>query len=437
MLRSPNRCSRLQVALFGGAIATTATLSFFSPIGSRGVHAELKSSPKALVDEVWQIVNRRFVDGNFNQVDWQATRQRLLSREYASREQAYTAIREALKPLGDRYTRFLDPKQYQELNEQSISGELTGIGIQMAIDKATQQLTVVSAIENSPARAAGLRAGDWIMAIDGQPTQGLTVENASKLIRGQKGTLVTLQIRRQAQRDFSVKLTRATIELPYVTYTLQQAGDRRIGYIRLAEFSSTAPKQMRQAIQALTAQNADGFVLDLRENPGGLLLASVEIARLWLDRGLIVREVERVDGSTDFGANRTALTQKPLVVLVDGESASASEILAGALKDNRRAVIVGSKTFGKALVQQLYPLSDGSGLTVTVGRYLTPSGTDINQKGILPDVAVNLTSTQKQQLAANPELVGTLSDPQYARAIAVLVGNSLNASSTGLQDGKR
>lgn len=427
MLRFSNRCSRLQVALLGGAIATTATLSLLTPVGSRGAHAELKSSPKALVDEVWQIVNRRFVDGNFNQVDWQATRQRLLSRDYTSREQAYTAIRDALKPLGDRYTRFLDPKQYQELNEQSISGELTGIGIQMALDKATQQLTVVSAIENSPARAAGLQAGDRIVAIDGQPTQGLSVENASKLIRGQKGTPVTLRIKRQTQTDFSVKITRATIELPYVSYSLKQEGDRRVGYIRLAEFSSTAPKQMRQAIQSLNAQNVDGFVLDLRENPGGLLLASVEIARFWLDRGLIVREVERVDGSTDFGANRTALTQKPLVVLVDGESASASEILAGALKDNKRAVIVGSKTFGKALVQQLYPLSDGSGLTVTVGRYLTPNGIDINKKGILPDVPIDLTSAQQQQLAANPALVGTPSDPQYARAIAVLINNSFRA----------
>ena len=186
---------------------------------------------------------------------------------------------------------------------------------------------------------------------------------------------------------------------------------------------------MRLAIASLNAKRVNGFVLDLRGNPGGLLLASVDIARMWMDNGAIVREVEREGGSKNFAADHTALTKQPLVVLVDGNSASASEILAGALKDNRRAVVVGSQTFGKALVQQLQPLSDGSGMTVTVSHYFTPKGTDINHKGIAPNVRIDLTSSQQKQLATKPTLIGTKSDPQYRRAIAVLASNAFTAYS--------
>ncbi|NJM71568.1 MAG: PDZ domain-containing protein [Scytonema sp. RU_4_4] len=430
MFQSSNRYSLLRTGFLGGVLATTTVLSLVGSVRSRPVRAELQDSPKALIDEVWQIVNRRYADSTFNQVDWRATRQSLLSQEYTSREQAYTAIRDVLKKLEDPYTRFLDPKQNQALNEQTISGETSGIGIQIKLDEKTQRLTIEKALENSPAFTAGIKAGDQILAIDGKPTNGMKLEDASKLIRGKVGTPVVLRIGRQEQKTFDVKITRTNIELPKVSYTLKQEGSRRVGYIRLSEFSATAPKQMRQAIENLSRQQAGGFVLDLRGNGGGLLAASVEIARMWLDQGAIVREVERTGGSTEFKANRTALTQKPLVVLVDGNSASASEILAGALRDNNRAMIVGSKTFGKALVQQLYSLSDGSGLTVTVGRYFTPKGADINKIGIMPDVKIDLTYAQLRQLVTNPALIGTQSDPQYARAIAVLLNNSFTAKSS-------
>ncbi|MBW4632346.1 MAG: PDZ domain-containing protein [Iphinoe sp. HA4291-MV1] len=430
MYQPSNRYLLLQNRFLSGVLATTAVLSLVGSGQCRPVRAELRDSPKTLIDEVWQIVNLRYADSTFNQVDWQATRQSLLSQEYTSREQAYTTIRETLKKLGDPYTRFLDPKQNQALNEQTISGETSGIGIQIRLDEKTKRLTIEKALEKSPAFTAGIKAGDQILAIDGKPTDGMKLEDASKLIRGKVGTPVILRIGRQGQNNFDVKITRANIELPKVSYTLKQEGSRRVGYIRLAEFSATSPKQMRQAIQDLSRQQVGGFVLDLRGNGGGLLVASVEIARMWLDQGAIVREVERVDGSTEFKANHTALTQKPLVVLVDGSSASASEILTGALRDNNRAVIVGSKTFGKALVQQLYALSDGSGLAVTVGRYLTPKGTDINKIGIIPDVRIDLTDAQLRQLVTNPALIGTRSDPQYARAIAVLLNNSLTAKSS-------
>ncbi|NJM85348.1 MAG: peptidase S41, partial [Leptolyngbyaceae cyanobacterium RM2_2_21] len=167
-------------------------------------------------------------------------------------------------------------------------------------------------------------------------------------------------------------------------------------------------------------EGVEAFVLDLRGNPGGLLLSSIEIGRMWLQRGSIVRTVDRFGNDDEISANRTALTALPLAVLVDNRSASSSEILTGALQDNGRATVVGTTTFGKALVQQLHALSDGSGIAVTVAHYYTPNGTDISRKGITPDIEVDLTANQVRQLRANPDLLATTSDPQYARAIAVL-----------------
>ncbi|MBU7581669.1 MAG: S41 family peptidase [Nostoc sp. TH1S01] len=428
MNQSAKHHSPLQLAMIGGAIATTAAVSVFGPAWTRCVSAALQDSPKALVDQVWQLVNREYVDGTFNQQDWQATRQSLLSKDYASKQEAYTAIREALQKLGDPYTRFMDPKQYEALTNQT-SGEVSGIGIRMEVNEKTQRLTVVEAIENSPALKAGIKAGDEILAIDGKSTLKLKVDDASKLIRGQAGTPITLRLERSGQGAFDLKLTRATIEVPTVSYNLKQEGNRRVGYIRLREFSGHAADQMRRAIRDLNGKNVDAFVLDLRGNPGGLLQASIEIARMWMDNGAIVRTVDRQGSSEQTKANHTALTKLPLAILVDGNSASASEILTGALKDNKRAVVIGSQTFGKALVQSVHELSDGSGLAVTIAHYYTPLGTDINHKGIAPDIKIDLTEAQERQLASNPSLIGTPSDPQYARAIAALSSNSFARSS--------
>jgi carboxyl-terminal processing protease len=295
----------------------------------------------------------------------------------------------------------------------------------MEKNQKTQRLTVVDTLPNSPAGKAGVKAGDEILAIDGKPTAGMDVQDASKLIRGKAGTLVTLKIGNNRQNAADVKITRANIELPSVSYNLKQEGNRRVGYISLREFSAHAAEQMQRAIQDLNRQQVNAYVLDLRGNPGGLLTAGVEISRMWLDNGSIVRTVDRQGASEEIKANKTALTQRPLVVLVDGNSASASEIVAGALQDNRRAMVVGSQTFGKALVQSVHTLSDGSGLAVTVAHYYTPKGTDISHRGITPNVKIDLTDAQKQQLASDPQLIGTKNDPQYAQAIAVLSNNSV------------
>lgn len=419
------RFSSLQIALFGSAIATTATLSLFTPVWCSSVRAALKDSPKAIVDEVWQLVAREYVDGTFNKVNWQATRADLLSREYTSPEQAYGAVRVALAKLGDPYTRFLDPKQYDSLTSQT-SGEVSGVGIRMELNEKTKRLTVVDTIPNSPALKAGVKAGDEILAINGKPTKGMDVADASGLIRGKAGSPVTLKIGRGQQGNMiDLKLTRAKIELPTVRYSLKQEGNKRIGYISLREFSSHAGEQMQRAIEDLKRQRVNGFVLDLRGNPGGLLTSGIEVARMWLDNGSIVRTVDRAGGSEQIAANKTALTKLPLVVLVDGNSASASEIVAGALQDNQRALIVGSQSFGKALVQSVHSLSDGSGLAVTIAHYYTPKGTDINHKGITPNIKIDLTEAQKIQLASNPNLIGSRNDPQYTRAIFAIANNTV------------
>ena len=184
---------------------------------------------------------------------------------------------------------------------------------------------------------------------------------------------------------------------------------------------------MREAINDLEKQNVAGYILDVRSNPGGLLYSSIEIARMWLNQGDIVSTVDR-QGETDRQkANNRALTNKPLVVLVDGGSASASEILSGALQDNKRAVLVGSKTFGKGLVQSVRGVGNGSGLAVTIAKYFTPSGRDINHEGIQPDIKVELTEEQRDELRKDRTKVGTTADPQYVKGLEILTGEIAKA----------
>ena len=406
-----------------GISTTLAVVALLAPKISPSAQATMEDSPKAVVDEVWQIVNNHYVDRSFNHADWQKTRQELLSKNYTDKQQAYQAIREALKQLGDPYTRFLDPDEYEELTSQT-SGELTGVGLRLGIEEKTSQLTVVEPIENSPAVQAGIKTGDRIVSINGQPTALMTLDQALAEIKGEAGTQVSLQVARQG-KAFGVTLTRTQIELPSVSYSIKQEGAMRVGYIKLDEFSSHAAEQMKRAIENLNNNKVSGFVLDLRGNPGGLLFASIDIARMWMPQGAIVRTVDRQNGDEKYSANGTALTDLPLVLLVDEKSASASEILAGALKENRRARLVGTRTYGKGTVQSVQTLSDGSGLAVTIARYYPPSGTNINHKGIAPDINLDLTTDQQVRLQTHPTQVGTNADPQYARAIAVLM-NQVN-----------
>ncbi len=402
--------------------ATAVTLTTIA-VTSLGIHSQgqalFKESPKELVDEVWQIIQRQYVDGTFNQVDWQAVRKEYLSKSYGNKKEAYKSIREMLKKLDDPYTRFMDPEEFKNLQVDT-SGELKGIGIQIGLDEKTKKLTVIAPIDDTPAFKAGVLAKDIIIKINGKSTEGMDTNQAVSMIRGEEGTKVNLTILRNGQqKNFSIP--RAKIEIHPVKYSQQKTPVGNIGYIRLNQFSANAGKEMQVAIKDLEKKQVTGYILDLRGNPGGLLFSSVEIARMWLNSGTIVSTKDRQGKQDPEVAAGKALTNKPLVILVNKGSASASEILSGAMQDNKRAVLVGSQTFGKGLVQSVRPLDDGSGVAVTIAKYFTPNGRDINKHGIDPDVKVELTTKQEQDLwLRDRNKLGTLQDPQFAKAVEVL-----------------
>jgi carboxyl-terminal processing protease len=417
-VRSGSRTG-LIVLLSLGACAATAVMAR-EAVTAPGGGARILESPKEVIDQTWQIVFRDYLDvnGKYTPERWRSLRRDVLAKTYGSPKDAYEAIRGMLASLDDPYTRFMDPREFKEMQIDT-SGELSGVGIQLSLDKDTKELVVVSPIEGSPASRAGVMPKDVITAIDGKSTRGMTTEDAVKLIRGQEGSRVTLTLRRKAQ-VLEVPLTRERIELHAVESQINTSPEGlRVGYIRLKQFNANATKDMRQALREMEAKGVDGYVLDLRSNPGGLLMASVEIARQLLNEGTIVSTKTR-SGITDVKrATGRALTARPLVVLVNEGSASASEILSGALQDNKRAVLVGQKTFGKGLVQSVRGLSDGSGMTVTIAKYLTPNGRDIHKHGIDPDVRARLSATEAQSLRL--EDLGTKRDSQYRVAESTLV----------------
>ncbi|NMF83522.1 carboxyl-terminal processing protease CtpC [Nodosilinea sp. P-1105] len=413
----------MTIAKRGLILSATALAVAAVSVTGAGLHlsqskAFFQESPKELVDEVWQLIDRNYVDATFNQVDWEAVRTEYLERDYTNQEEAYVAIREMLEQLDDPYTRFMDPQEFRNMQVDT-SGELTGVGIQISQDEDTKEIVVVAPIEDTPAADAGIRSKDVILSIDGESTEGMELNDAVSKIRGPVGSEVVLTIRRD-NREMDVPITRARIEIHPVRYDVQTGPEGPVGYIRLTQFSANAASEMSDAIEALEEQGVTGYILDLRSNPGGLLYSSIDIARMWLNDGTIVSTVNRQGVADEESANNRALTDKPLVVLVDGGSASASEILSGALQDNERAVLVGTRTFGKGLVQSVRSLGDGSGVAVTVAKYLTPSGRDIDKHGIDPDIAVELSDQERELLAEDRDRIGTSEDPQFARAFDTL-----------------
>ena len=389
--------------------------------------AAISDSPKEVIDQVWQIVYRDYLDssGTYSSSSWRQLRRTLLAKSYAGTGESYEAIRGMLASLDDPYTRFLDPKEFKEMQIDT-SGELRGVGIQLSLDKETKELIVVAPIEGTPASRAGVQPKDVIVSIDGESTRGMDTEEAVKLIRGPEGSRVVLGLRRQGA-VISVTLKRARIEINAVSKSLNISADgsTKVGYIRLKQFNANASKEMRAAIKDHENSGAEGYVLDLRSNPGGLLQASIDIARQWLDEGTIVSTRTR-EGIRDVRrATGNAITDKPLVILIDQGSASASEIVSGALQQNQRAKLIGETTYGKGLVQAVRGLVDGSGMTVTVAKYLTPDGTDIHENGIEPDVTASITEEEMRDF--KPTDLGTLRDSQYRVAEKVLLKSIINS----------
>ncbi len=300
-----------------------------------------------------------------------------------SRPLTYAAIAGILASVNDKYTTFLTPKQYADLNETLDGGNFSGVGIAIQVDDATKLLRVSDVIQNGPAEKAGVKPGDIIVAIDGKTTRGLTTEEDSKLLRGQEGTVVQITIQRDGATLPDTSITRAIIHQPSVYSRMLDGG---IGYARLTVFGATTAAELSRALDKLQAQGAKAYILDLRDNGGGYLNSAIEVSSKFIASGPIVMVEARGGNNTQYDAEDTAIPPKPLAVLVNGYTASASEITSGAIQDNGVGELIGEKTYGKGVVQSIHPLPDGSAVKITSARYLTPRGRDINQTGITPDI---------------------------------------------------
>ncbi|XP_004495252.1 carboxyl-terminal-processing peptidase 2, chloroplastic isoform X1 [Cicer arietinum] len=345
--------------------------------------------------EAWRTIDRAYIDKSFNGQSWFRYRENALGNEpMNNREETYTAIRKMLATLDDPFTRFLEPEKFRSLRSGT-QGALTGVGISIGYptkaDTPPGGLVVISASPGGPAYRAGVLSGDVILAIDDMSTENMGLYDAAERLQGPDGSSVALTIRSGLDtKHLALKREKVTVNpVKSRLCKLPASGDNSptIGYIKLTSFNQNASRAIKEAIKTFRSDNVNAFVLDLRDNSGGLFPEGIEIAKLWLDKGVIVyicdsrgvRDILDTDGSSALA------TSEPLAVLVNKGTASASEILAGALKDNKRAILYGEPTYGKGKIQSVFELSDGSGLVVTVARYETPAHTDIDKVGVIPD----------------------------------------------------
>jgi len=315
------------------------------------------------------------------------------------------AIEGMLKTL-DPYSVYLTPERYNEI-EIGTSGEFGGVGMEVTVENDV--LTVITPIEDTPAAKAGIKPKDQIIAIDGKPTRGMAVHEAVKILRGPKGSSVKITVQSEGKSSpREITLVREIIRVESVKSKLLNNG---IGYIRLSQFQEKTSQELRDSLTQLESQNGGrlkGVVLDLRNNPGGLLTQAVEVVDEFIDQGLIVSVKGRAETqSTDYYATKKGKFQDyPLVVIVNKGSASASEVVAEALQDSKRASILGTKTFGKGSVQTIIRLDDGAGLKLTTAKFYAPSGRSINEVGVIPDIVVENTENKDLQLERAVELLG-------------------------------
>lgn len=345
-------------------------------------------------------------DDLYEQVELFANTISIIRNDYVAPTQSKDLIYGALKGMLmslDSHSQFMDPESFKEMKVET-EGKFGGIGIEITLKDGV--LTVISPIEDTPAFKAGLKPNDKIVRIDGKSTRDSALNEAVKKLRGEPGTPITLTILREEEKKLmDVVITRAVIEIK----SIKEASvlEDKIGYVKLIEFQENTSKDLAKALAALKAKGIDSLVLDLRNNPGGLLETSVKVSEMFLPQGKLVVSTKGRAKSQDMvyksGYGRP-YTEFMLVVLVNEGSASASEIVAGAIKDNKRGVIVGAKTFGKGSVQTVIPLSDGSAIRLTTAEYFTPSGEGINNKGIIPDVVVAASPKAPASKSADEEL---------------------------------
>ncbi|KAL3533848.1 hypothetical protein ACH5RR_007369 [Cinchona calisaya] len=373
------------------ALAESITVAF--PVSHS---REINTVQRTLV-EAWGLIRETFVDPTFNHQDWDLKLQQTMVEMFPLRSEdaAYSKIKGMLSSLGDPFTRIISPKEYQSFRIGT-DGNLQGVGIFINIEPKTGHLVVSSCVENGPAARAGIHEGDELVEINGEGLEGIGSEAAAQKLRGRAGTTVTVKIHpgTDSETNFrEVNLPREVIQLSPVSSTiiLHRTPDghmSKTGYVKLSAFSQTAAMDMENTICEMENQGVQSYILDLRNNPGGLVKAGLDVAQIWLDGDeTLVNTVDRNGNLLPINMiNGHAVTHDPLVVLVNEGSASASEILAGALHDNGRAILVGHRTFGKGKIQSVTELHDGSALFITVAKYLSPALHDIDQVGITPDV---------------------------------------------------
>ena len=340
-------------------------------------------TPQDIFLQAWKSIKDQYLDKTYNHQDWSRWKNRYLN-QIKTKEDAYLAIDTMIESLNDPYTRFLTPYDFAEQN-RNIDAELYGIGVHIV--KAKDNVTIIQVMDDTPAKKAGLKPGDIIFKINNTSTKGLDIKEVADKVRGKVGSKVTLVILRD-KKEIIKEIIREKIEIKSIDYKIQ---NNNYAYIKISSFmSSETAFEMLNALEA--TKNAKGIIIDLRGNQGGLLPNAVFIANMFVNKGIIVSIVDRNGIKKSIKAEPDVLiTNKPIVILVNQASASASEILSGALKDHNRATLVGETTFGKGFVQKVHKLSDGSGINITIAKYLTPSGKDIDKKGIKPDYTVELT----------------------------------------------
>ncbi|KAF2285572.1 hypothetical protein GH714_005580 [Hevea brasiliensis] len=409
-----NHASILFVRLVVTVLLVTSVSFAASNSPSRALSEE-----NLLFLEAWRTIDRAYVDKTFNGQSWFRYRENALRNEpMNTREETYMAIRKMLASLDDPFTRFLEPEKFKSLRSGT-QGALTGVGLSIGYptgsDGSPAGLVVISAAPGGPASRAGILSGDVILAIDDTSTESMGIYDAADRLQGPEGSSVELTVRSGPEVKH-LALIRERVSLNPVKSRLCEIpgsgkDSPRIGYIKLSSFNQNASGAVREAVGALRSNNVNAFVLDLRDNSGGLFPEGIEITKIWLEKGVIVyicdsrgvRDIYDADGSGALAAS------EPLAVLVNKGTASASEILAGALKDNKRAVLYGEPTFGKGKIQSVFQLSDGSGLAVTVARYETPSHTNIDKVGIVPDHPLPKSFPKDEE-----SFCGCLQDPASA-----------------------
>jgi len=349
--------------------------------------------------------------GNVRQIDREIEAATTESKgKFSAHNLSYVAMDGMMRSVNDRYTVFLTPKDFAGLNQGLDGGDFGGTGIVIQVDDKTKYIAVENVIPNGPADKAGVQQDDLITAIDGASTKGMAIATASGKLRGKEGTRVTLTIVRDSSAlGAPITITRAKIHQLSVYEKLLPG---KIGYVALTVFGRDTGSELTTALDRLQTQGARALILDLRDNGGGYLEAAVAVSSKFIPSGPIVSVESRASNITTLDADNTAISPLPLAVLVNGYTASASEITSGAIQDSSVGTIIGTKTFGKGVVQTIYPLPDGSAIKVTTARYLTPRNRDINHLGITPDIVV--TENKHAQFGQPSK------DEQLTRAIQYL-----------------